>query len=393
MARQLGPGLRWVCCIGAVLLLAACAGTGTNDTPQKDLARASVEAAPPAVPETIPPQPLRAGAVAISAIMWESSERVHIGYKDGTFVSARLSDGTLEAKHVGRATFPVAAISPDGRMALIASRPLVIFDTESNQPILHFPDIKSLQSARFALDGSFMVVAETDGRIHIWTRRQLAGGGGRGEENLKSLLSRQNPDQSTRFAPFAGGLGLTAQNGIVFADEQGQVFAWDLEQQQIFKVMKLAGRPRTVAGTGGHVLATSVDGELGVASINPPRFEKWSREARATAVASHPDDPTMLVTVSDTAIGVLDIKTGQPRWTRPVASGTFCGVNTARLGGPVALCLDNALVLLAPDDGHPTAIIDNVDGEVRWLDPSGKVVASPPRVEAPATATSQASPP
>jgi len=390
MTRQAAMGLCVALSAIALSALVACATAEVKDDAHDALNQPHDEVATPArLPDTIPPQPLNAGATPISAITWESSERVHIGYRDGTFVSANLTTANLEARHVGMSSFPIAALSPDGRTALIASRPLVIFDTESNQPILHFPDVKAFQAARFAFDGSFMVVAETDGRVHIWSRRQLTGGG-RGEENLKGLLERQNPEQSTRFAPFVGGLGVTAQNDVVFADAQGQVFTWNIAQQQTFKVMKLAAKPRSVAGTGSHVLATSTEGELGVASINPPRFEKWSRQAHANAVAAHPDDPTVLVTVTDTAIALLDVKTGEPHWTRPIASGTFCGVNVARLGGPVALCLDNALVLLDPDDGHPTAILDLVDGQATWRDAAGTVVASPPKVAAPAPAKADA---
>ncbi len=360
------------CVVLVAAALAACASAPPPvEAPPQETARATAPAAPAALP-AITALPPASDTQAPSALVWASSSALHVGFRDGVLATVDVEGGRVEVRRLG--TAPVAAISGDGRLAVVAAQPVVLYDTRSGEGILHFPDVKGLYSARFAPQGDFLVVAESSGRMHVWSRDQLRPGP-KGE-TLTALMGRQNPAMSARFAPLSGAIAVTPRGEVVFGDREGHVSTWSIEQQQTFRLMRLEGAPWSMAGTDRFVIAASKEGRLGASAAGSPRFEPWSQQAQGRFVAAPPDRSAQeVVVVGDADVALLDPATGEARWRRPHAAQAPCGASLGSGAQRLAACLDGAVVVLDAR-GATLGTLRYAGGELRWMDAQGAVKAS-----------------
>jgi hypothetical protein len=116
------------------------------------------------------------------------------------------------------------------------------------------------------------------------------------------------------------------------------------------------------------MVGTSTEGQLGVLSIDPPGFRRWSMRAEARYAAGSPGWNERLVAIVGDELIAMDATNGERLWSTSVPAGEFCGLKPALAGEKVALCLSGVvLVYDGQNRGLEGGFYRNSSGAMSWL--------------------------
>jgi WD40 repeat protein len=261
-------------------------------------------------------------------------------------LSARTSRTLTTARQVYD-----AALSPDGRRAVTASRERAarIWDVQSGAEVMSLEHGQYVQQASFSPDGRWLATA---GRaaggaydVAIWDL-------GNGQPVFR--LPHDSPVTDTRFTPDG--------RKLVTVGFAGDVRVWDLElRREVPALRRREGRGATVSPDGAQLAVVEPagaaiydirDGHPVVSGIRPDSY-------RVTQAAFAPDGRRLLV-MSEGSARTYDAASGAPR-TPPMSHGP-----TARMG----------YASFAPDGRRVVTVAS--DDNVRIWDADGGGALTPP---------------
>lgn len=311
-----------------------------------------------------------ANTVDVTTLEWGDGDRLLVGFADGSF--ARLSPSSSESDfyQVAKSAFPVEAISPSGKFALIGSGPPAVLSTDGTA-VLQMNPVKSYEGASFARDNLGIYVSDSDGKVRIWGQshsfeEELT------KEKLEDYLNRQAPDFHVQFPPLSGPIQMSTDGVLLVGTEDGTISMWNPKKPSSSnRIMKMDAPVAWFDAAGGVIVATSTQGQLKVGVLSPPSYKAWSRDARADYADVANLLPGQFVSQSGATVALRDVETGESIWSIELPGSEACGVAVAENGRRIAACVDGRVVILDAEDGQPYSYAYNSGGTLSWEKPNG----------------------
>ncbi len=292
--------------------------------------------------------------------------KLAVGHLDGVVSKVDVSSGSTSVSKASKA-FQVAAVAPNGDLALLGTNPPVIVNLNGDL-ILQMNTVKEFESAVFTEQGMGLYVADRLGKVRIWGQAHSFEED-QHKEKLENYLNRQAPDFHVEFGPIRGPLALTDDGKLVVTDEEGVVNVWDPTKPSSSKrIMKLDGHARSVAAAEGFIYATSVNGALKIGKV-AGGYLPWTHDARGGMVAAHGLATGMYWQLDTNEISARKTETGDPMWQTPLPDGNLCGLAISEDASHLAACVGNFIVLLDADGGAIFALGYRADDGFQWQKP------------------------
>lgn len=308
--------------------------------------------------------------VAVTTMAWGDGDRFLAGFADGSFASFSPSSSEVVHHKVTKNDYPVAAISPSGKFALIASNPPAVLAIDGTA-VLQMNPVKSYQGASFARDNLGVYVSDSEGKVRIWGQshsfeEELT------KEKLEDYLNRQAPDFHVQFGPLSGPIEMSSQGFLLVGAADGTISMWNPSKPSSSKqIMKLDAPVARFDAAGGVVVATSTQGQLKVGTLSPPSYKPWSRDARADYADVANLLPDQFVSQTGGTVSLREVESGESVWTVDLPGDEACGVSISENGRRVAVCVDRRIVFLDTETGSPYSYAWVGEGGLRWMSADG----------------------
>lgn len=271
-----------------------------------------------------------------------------LGFGDGTVTLFDYKSGESKTSKASKA-FEVAAVSPDGQLALLRTNPPAIVNFKGDL-ILQMNTVGKFESAAFNRNGVGIYVADEAGKVRIWGQAHSFEED-QHKEKLENYLNRQAPDFHVEFPPIRGPLTLSDSDQILVADSEGVVRMWDPTNPSSAKqIMKLDGHLRSMAAAEGYVYATAVTGQLKIGKTEGG-YLPWTKEARGGMVAANRLATGMFWLLDRGSISARKTEDGGAMWESKVPDQNLCGLAVSDDAAVVAACVGNFVVLVDANSG------------------------------------------
>ncbi len=300
---------------------------------------------------------------AVTALQFVGA-RLGIGFSDGAMALVDTSSGEVSHWKVAKA-HAVAAVSPAGDFALLASSPPVIVNVKG-ELILQMNTVPSFESAVFGNDGISLFVADKKGKVRIWGQAHSFEED-QHKEKLENYLNRQAPDFHVEFPPIRGPIHITEGNKLIVVDQEGSVRIWDPTRPSAVKrIMKVGGGARSIASADGHIFVTSVTGALKVGVEDGSGYLPWSKDARGGFVAASSMTAGTFFSLDAGTLESRNIQSGEVVWAAVVPPGRACGLTLSRDGNTLAACIGDFVATFDATSGAPMAYGYRAAGDFQW---------------------------
>lgn len=312
--------------------------------------------------------------VDVTSLEWGDGDRLLVGFADGSFATVSPSDSEAAHHKVAKNAFPVAAVSPSGKFALLDSAPPAIL-AKDGTAVLQMNTVKAYQGASFARDNLGVYVSDSEGKVRIWGQShsfedELS------KEKLEDYLNRQAPDFHVQFPPLSGPIQMSTDGVLLVGAQDGTISMWNPSKPSSSKrIMKLDAPVARFDAAGGVIVATSTQGQLKVGTLSPPSYKAWSRDAKADYADVANLLPDQFISQTGATVALRDVETGEEQWTRELPGSDACGVAISENGRRVAVCIDGNVVLLDAETGMPSSYVFNSSGALGWKTATGDDVS------------------
>ncbi len=289
----------------------------------------------------------------VTHLSWSDNGEVLVGYADSHVLVAQPSAQKAKVIGVLNEEHEVVAVSPGMGFVLLRANPALLLHTSDEKLLMRMNQVGDVESATFDRNLGSFFIAEANGKVHSWKGRNKLER--MPQETLTQFLARHTPDFTATIAPIRGPM-VAVDDALFFGDDTGKIYKWDINgTRQANVIVKLRGPVRSLSMVGNYVVATSTDGQLGVATINPASFERWSLQREAQLAATSQQNDEFFVQASTGEVGLHRLENGDGVWSKGLAKGELCGLAMSHKGGQIAVCVDNTIGVIDTEKGTLTA--------------------------------------
>ena len=301
--------------------------------------------------------------VSVTEFSWTLDGSVRLGFDNGTIAVVAEDGQHAGVQPVGEAKAPIIAVSPAGRLAMVASDPGKLVRVADGEVVLRMNDVGTIDSARFTRDGKVFFVAEPSGKLHIWRKSDKLHT--LPDERVQKFMDRQLPDFTAHFPSIRGSFAVTEQKNVVVGDADGNLLWWDPNTpNQVQMLVRMDAPVASLTVLGQKVAVTSQKGSLRLVDRPSQSFEPWSMKASAKHVAAAPEWSDKFAELTDGQLGLRKVSDGSYQWKQAVPEGSPCGLAVSADGQRIAACVDS-VVAIYDEAGNLVTTTQNVGGQLR----------------------------
>lgn len=379
MSASLKHGALLSIALGGLLgLVSGCSSTSSavTDEPEGIEGVSQAETPAKAATETAPVSDTKAAlgpsladqikdALVVTYVGWSGANKLYVGFADSSV--AIIEGREVSTIAVREEAWDVLTVSPEADLVMLRSEPRMLVRTSDQKEVLRMNNLGPVAQAQFTHDGGIFFAAEPSGSLHIWRE-------GRNlpllpDETIQRFVDRQTPDYTAHLGAIDGPFILTRGRQVAWGDAQGRVGWWDPRDPEAIQFLgRFRSKLASLQAGDGYLVGTSVEGQLGVLTLEPAGFRRWSLQAKADHATVTFDWKERLAVVKGQELSVLNANDGTPLWTVEIPAGKFCGLKPSPKGEQLALCLENGIFIYDGADGKLVhALYRDTSGAARWL--------------------------
>jgi hypothetical protein len=307
-----------------------------------------------------------ANTAPVESLGWGQDGSLRLGFADGTWARIDLKTRETTLEEATSAEASVRALSPEAKLAFVASDPPIVVRLKDHQAVMRLTNIDTLETAGFFSDGKGLFAVESTGKLHVWGQSEQE----LDEVSLKDLkrfMARQSPDFTANLSPLRGEVLVTDSNTLIMATETGKVLRWKPDKPgEIDAVVKLPTAARSFGFDGRFVAATAADGSLRAISLFERSFLPWSFQATGELVAASTKIKDKFFVADRGTLGVRAFEDGAFEWKAKLPAGELCGLTLSPDAHTLAVCIDSGVVLVEPATGKTVAAFRRAGDGIEW---------------------------